>query len=190
MRTAIVVRNKTIVLRLKRDVKRYLWIGGSMGTILRIRSPQGDGVQGDAPAGGAAANTDSAKQYVERVVKLIPTEVVGVYLVGKAAIETRFTDKADQSQGLFSETTYWIGWTLFCFFAVIASRAWATSDQNTPVEKPAVAIAAVSFLVWVYSLGDVFKIVAVRNHALWDSLLAMLLVFAWTLIVPLIYRER
>jgi hypothetical protein len=161
-----------------------------VSTILRIRSPQDGGVQGDAPGGGGGGGSDSAKQYVDRVVKLIPTEVVGVYLVGKAAIETRFTEKADQSQGLFSETTYWIGWTVFCFLAVIASRSWATSDQNTPVEKPAVAIAAVSFLVWIYSLGDVFKIVEVRNHAIWDSLLAMLLVFAWTLIVPLVYRER
>jgi hypothetical protein len=157
-----------------------------MGTILRIRSPQEGAVQGDAPLGGSETPPDSAKQYIERIVKLIPSEVVGVYLVGKAGIQARFTDKADHSQDLFSETTYWVGWTVFCFLAVIAVRAWATSDQNTPVEKPAVAIAAIS----IYSLGDVFKIIAVRNHAIWDSLLAMLLVFAWTLIVPLIYREK
>ncbi|MEZ2142234.1 hypothetical protein AAE026_07995 [Bradyrhizobium sp. DN5] len=160
-----------------------------MSTILRIRSPQGEAVEGDAPAGGAAA-ADSAKQYIERVVKLIPTEVVGVYLVGKAGIQARFADKTDHSQDLFSETTYWVGWTAFCFLAVIVGRAWATSDQNTPAEKPAVAIAAISFLIWVYSLGDVFKVIEIRNHTIWDSLLAMLLVFAWTLIVPLFYKER
>lgn len=161
-----------------------------MGTILRIRSLRENAIQGDAPAGGGGAPPNSAKQYVERVVKLIPSEVVGVYLVGKAGIQTKFADRTDHSQDLFSESTYWIGWTLFCFLAVIAVRAWATSDQNTPVEKPAVAIAAVSFLIWVYSLGDAFKFISVRNHSIWDSLLAMLLVFAWTLMVPLIYREK
>jgi hypothetical protein len=162
-----------------------------VSTILRIRPPPGGAVEGDAPAGGGgAAAPDSAKQYIERVVNLIPTEVIGVYLVGKAGIQARFADKTDHSQDLFSETTYWIGWTVFCFLSVIAVRAWATSDQNTPAEKPAVAIAAISFLIWVYSLGDVFKVVEIRNHAIWDSLLAMLLVFAWTLIVPLFYRAK
>jgi hypothetical protein len=161
-----------------------------MGTILRIRSLREDAVQGDAPAGGDRKPPDSAKQYIERVVKLIPSEVVGVYLVGKAGIQAKFTDKADRSQDLFSESSYWIGWTLFCFIAVIVIRAWATSDQNTPVEKPAVAIAAISFVIWIYSLGDAFKFITVRDHSIWDSLLAMLLVFAWTLMVPLIYKEK
>ena len=76
-----------------------------------------------------------------------PSELVGVYLVGKAGIQAGFTDKADHSQDMFSEGTYWIGWTVFCLLAVIAIRSWATSDEVTPVEKPAVAIAAISFLI-------------------------------------------
>ena len=161
-----------------------------MGTILRIRSRRQDAIQGDSPVGDGGTSPNSAKQYVERVVKLIPSEVVGVYLVGKAGIQAKFAEKVDHSQDLFSETSYWIGWTLFCFIAVILIRCWATSDKNTPIEIPAVAIAAVSFLIWIYSLGDVFKLVMVRNHSLWDSLLALFLVLAWTLLLPLIYREK
>jgi hypothetical protein len=172
-------------------VKRAsLDLGESMGTILRIRSQRENAIAGDAPIGGGGTSPDTAKQYVERVVKLIPSEVVGAYLVGKAGIQAKFADKADHSQDLISESTYWIGWAVFCFLAVILIRAWATSDRNTPVEKPAVVIAAVSFLIWVYSLGDAFKFISVRDHSVWDSLLAMLLVFAWTLLVPLIYREK
>lgn len=180
-----------IVLKLKFDVEMAsLDLGESMGTILRIRSHRENAIEAETTAASGGTSPDSAKQYIERVVKLIPSEVVGVYLVGKAGIQARFTDKADHSQDMFSEGTYWIGWTAFCLLAVIAIRSWATSDKVTPVEKPAVAIAAISFLIWVYSFGDAFKFISVRNHSLWDSLLAMLLVFAWTLAVPFFYREK
>jgi hypothetical protein len=101
---------------------------------------------------------------------------------------------ANPQQGFISENAYWIGWTLFCFVAVIIVRAWATSDTERDVkpEWPAVGIAATSFLVWVYSLGDAFarpKIFFGLEHGIWEPLLAMLIVFAWTLIVPVVYRE-
>jgi hypothetical protein len=138
-----------------------------MPTVLRIRNPAG------AQPRGAA---DPLKEYLDRLVKLIPTEVVGLYLAGKALIE---------AAGNAPKDGYWIGWTLFCLAAVIAVRAWATSDKDAGVrpEWPAVIIAAFSYLVWIYSFGDAF-----RALGWWDPLFGGLLVLAWTFVVPFLYR--
>lgn len=133
--------------------------------VLRIAAPR------------RAVEEDPTKAYLDRLVKLIPAEVVALYLAGRSAILT--DPKPDPA--------YWVGWTIFCLFAVVWVRAWATSGGKPAVgpEWPAVGIAAVSFLVWVYSLGDVFKAL---GHS--QPLLASLLVLAWTFIAPLIYRPK
>ena len=54
----------------------------------------------------------------------------------------------------------WIGWTLFCLAMVWALRRWMTSDKTAgvPAEWSAVWMAVLSFVVWVYSFGDVFQL--------------------------------
>lgn len=127
----------------------------------------------------AATPGDPLKAYVERLVKLIPAEVVSLYVAGRALIQSSFPQGGDAAQ------PYWIGWTLFCIVAVVLVRAWATSDaaQRLKPQWGAVAIATVSFVVWVYSLGDVF-----RAWPFWSELAAGLLVLAWTFIAPWLVR--
>jgi hypothetical protein len=122
---------------------------------------------------------DPLKAYVERLVKLIPAEVVSLYVAGRALIQASFPQGGDAAQ------PYWIGWTLFCLVAVVIVRAWATSDAALRLKPQwgAVAIATVSFVVWVYSLGDVF-----RPWPVWSELAAGLLVLAWTFIAPWLVR--
>jgi hypothetical protein len=160
-----------------------------MAPVLRIKPPA-------VVADPSASTPDPTKNYVDRLVKLIPAEIVSVYLAGKSGIEAAFPPGKPPSapQGFITENAYWIGWTMFCFVAVIIVRAWVTSDsqQGIKPEWPAVGIAAASFLIWIYSLGDVFarpKIYFGLDHGLWEPLLAMLVVFAWTLIVPIVYRQ-
>jgi hypothetical protein len=160
-----------------------------MAPVLRIKHQ-------DLLSDAAPATPDPEKKYVERLVKLIPAEIVSVYLAGKSAIQAAFppTAAANAEQGFISENVYWIGWTISCFVSVVIVRAWATSDSNQGAkpEWPAVWIAASSFLIWVYSLGDAFarpKIFFRLEHGIWEPLLAMLIVFAWTLVIPIVYRE-
>ncbi len=148
-----------------------------MSSILRIKSHR------SAPL--ARTEPDPAKAYLERLVKLIPAEVVALYLAGAGAIKAAFPGAAAGSVPV-SEQAYWWGWTIFCFAAVILVRAWATSSRPEKLapEWPAVGIAAISFVIWVYSLGDAFDRVG-----WWEPLLATLLVLAWTFVIPLVYRE-
>lgn len=122
-----------------------------------------------------------AKDYLDRLIRLIPAEVVGLYLAGRAAIEAAYP-QIDAAAG---EGVIWLAWTLFCFASVFLVRAWATSDRSAGVgpQWGAVLIAAASFLVWVYSLGDGFS-----RWGLWSPLLASLMLLAWSFVVPFLYK--
>jgi hypothetical protein len=151
--------------------------GWTVGPFLRIASHKN--LQSRSTEAGVGNPT-----YQEVLTKMIPAEVVALYLGGKTAIEAYFSNSAatprEPSWG------YWLGWTLFCLVIVLLYRLWATSDHthSVPPEWPAVAMAAVSFLIWVYSFGDVFN-----AFGIWLPLLATLLVLAWTFGAPLIYQR-
>ena len=126
----------------------------------------------------------SLGKYQEALAKLIPAEVVGVYLAGKNVIETYFQGPAKPADAVL-QRWFWGGWTVFALAGLILWRAFATSerDANVPPEWPAVGLAAIAFLLWVYSFGDVFKVLG-----FWHPLLATLLAIAGTFLIPLIYR--
>lgn len=150
-------------------------------TSLRIKNASG--------TRAVAPPDDPMKAYLERLVKLIPAEVVGLYLAGKSLIQTAYgVDPLPPGHdNAAAQQAYWLGWTFFCLFAVVAVRAWATSSarQGIKPEWPAVAIATISYVVWVYSFGDVFRYYGPD----WSSLAAGLVVLAWTFSVPFFYRD-
>jgi hypothetical protein len=123
-------------------------------------------------------------KYQEALAKLIPAEVVGVYLAGKNAIETYFGGAVAPTDAGY-QPWFWCGWTVFSLAGLIVWRRWATSekDAGVPPEWPAVWLAALAFLFWVYSFGDMFKVL----H-FWHPLLAVLLAIAGTFAIPLFYR--
>jgi hypothetical protein len=49
-----------------------------------------------------------------------------------------------------------------------------------------VAIAAASFVLWTYSMGDVFVRASLFGE--WQPLLGTLLILGWTFLVPLFYK--
>jgi hypothetical protein len=128
----------------------------------------------------ALSDTDTpAAKYVEEIAKLIPGEVVAAYLAGKSIIV------ANSPASGPSNAKWWIGWTVFCFAMVLIIRAFTTSDKEAgvPPEWSAVAVAAISFLLWVYSFGDVFQ-----QLDLWSPIGAGLFLIAWTLASPWILK--
>ncbi len=125
----------------------------------------------------SADKTEEFKDYLGRLVKLIPAEVISLYLVGKGIIAT--------GQGQPTPLPYWIGWTIFCLVAVLVVRLYGTAEprENQPPQMVAVAIACISYLVWIYSMGDVFALL--NWH---DPKLGSLAVLAWSFAVPYFYK--
>lgn len=115
--------------------------------------------------------------YAAAVSKLIPGEVVAGYLACKSVLVAG--GEAGASLG------WWIFVTATCLAAVVLLRAWATSDGKAavPPEWPAVCLATISFLIWVYSFGDVFVLLG-----WWSQIGSGLFLILWTLLAPAVLR--
>lgn len=108
-----------------------------MSAPLRIERPA-------ARRAAAAANGDGPS-YLEKLTKLIPGEVIGLYLVGVGLIPA--------GQGVAT-----VCWSLFCAVVLVGIRVKGTSDreQRKGPQWPAIVIALISFVIWLYALGGPF----------------------------------
>jgi len=140
--------------------------------------------------GEGAAPEKAADPYLARLVKLVPAEVLAIYAAFKAYFVAAKGD---------AELTGWesLGtWGWICFFLVIGSRMWGTSQPETaeanpqPVQKAAVVIAAFSFVLWIY---------ANNGGLLWadhwlkflrsgEGKYGSIAIALWTFIIPWFYK--
>ena len=122
--------------------------------------------------GPGRSATPSFDTYFGRLLKLIPTEVIGLYLVGKGAIP------ADAHWTL-------VIWAIITACSVVIVRFFGTMDAIAPrkVQWLTVVISLVSFMIWIYSMGDVFS-----YFGLYVPHIGSLLVLIWTFLVPFFYK--
>src|SRR5688500_942553 len=108
-----------------------------MAAPLRIYRPTRKGI----------ADSEALKPYLDRLLKLIPAEVLSLYLVGVGVIP---------KEG----TTALVLWASFCLIAVIMVKAYGTSDRvhNIQPDWVHVILSAIAFVIWVYSLGGPFEV--------------------------------
>ena len=126
----------------------------------------------------AAEQTDFGS-YLDRLMKMVPTEVIGLYLVGSGLIPS-------------GDTLVLTFWALICLIGVVVMRVWGTTDtaSSQPTDWMHVAISVVAFIIWLLTLGGgpfatggVFA--AVHEQT---PYLGSLLVLAWTFFVPIFYK--
>jgi hypothetical protein len=125
------------------------------------------------PADETTPPKDTLESYMERLVKLVPAEVMTIYLLGTGIIGP------DIAWGLAA-------WAAVCLGLVIFTRARLTRDKAAG-EHPqwaAVAISAVSFVLWIYNLaGGPFQALGLDVRGL-----GQLAVLVWTYLVPFFYK--
>ncbi|HKY36570.1 MAG TPA: hypothetical protein VJN18_11560 [Polyangiaceae bacterium] len=124
----------------------------------------------------SASSSDPLSSYLEKLTRMIPGEVVGLYLVGSGVIPTGNRD-------------YLLGWTIFCALGVVVSRAFGTRDvaRNRTVQWGHVAVSTLSFAIWVYSMGGPFS--AYLGDA-YKPFVGSLLVLGWTFVIPFLYEPN
>jgi hypothetical protein len=103
--------------------------------------------------------------WLTRLVKLVPAEIVAVYLAGRPFAEPRLAG----------------AWPVVCLVLTVIVRAFGTRDRRGP-QWVSVAVSAVSFVLWVYATGGHFLSFEV------DANLAALAVLVWTTLVPVFWR--
>jgi hypothetical protein len=123
--------------------------------------------------GGTAREKQTPIQsYMERLVKLIPAEVVGLYLVGQGIIPP------DQKIAI-------VVWSIVCLGLVVLVRAKTTGDRTNSISPQwgAIAVSTISFIIWVYTMPGPFQ-----AYQLAIPYLGSLAVLVWTFVVPFLYQ--
>ena len=156
------------------------------GVRLRPPAPLSDQVLATPSAEQAPASveTPEADSYIERLIKLIPVEVVGAYLVGRELAEIHQMEAT---------------WGFVCLVFVVVFRVLMTQPEGlthfsfAQVQTGVVLISLISFIIWVYSLGGEIlflppcyaSVSGCEADWSWMASLALLL---WTPLVPYLYR--
>ncbi len=128
------------------------------------------------PATGVKAaaqpTEDDFKFYLDRLLKMIPAEVVSLYVVGIGFIPVE-------------KPVVLVIWALLSLVGVVLIRAYGTKDPEAAkvIDWTHVAISSVAFVIWVYSLGGPFE-----AYHLYIPYVGSLLVLAWTFFVPIFYK--
>lgn len=106
-------------------------------------------------------------QFLTRLVKLIPAEIIAIYLAGY-----------EMSKEFIGE------WSFICLVLVLISRIWGTREAGK-VQWLGVVVSAISFVVWIYAMGNyLFDWVILEKYSNFPSLA----VLVWTFLVPFFYK--
>ena len=121
---------------------------------------------------GGQNNNDGFKQYLDRLLKMIPAEIVALYMIGSGMIP------ADRDIVLTI-------WACICFVLVIIIRIYGTADtqNNKPPQTIPIIISSVAFIIWVYSQGGPFA-----RFNLYEPFIGSLAILFWSFVIPIFYK--
>jgi energy-coupling factor transporter transmembrane protein EcfT len=88
------------------------------------------------PTTATAEAAEPSDPYLARLVKLVPAEVLALYVALKVV--------TDGFPGV---------WALICLLLVLLVRTVGTKQAGKPIQWIAVGVASLSFVLWVYATG-------------------------------------
>lgn len=115
---------------------------------------------------------EELKQYLDRLMRVIPGEVVGLYLIGSGFVPE-------------GQRAGHIAWFAFCFTALIVIRVFGNTDpaRNQQPQPVPIVLSVVAFVIWVYTIGGPF-----REFGMDVPWIGSLLVLAWSFVIPYFYK--
>ncbi|KAB8154292.1 hypothetical protein EZY14_007590 [Kordia sp. TARA_039_SRF] len=109
--------------------------------------------------------------YFSRLIKLIPAEIVSIYILGQNLIPER-------------DKEVLLGFTVICSILLVVIRYQATKEEEeSKTQWMAIIISLISFLIFVYSIGSLFELYDLKER--W---IATLMMAFWVFIIPIIYK--
>jgi hypothetical protein len=128
-----------------------------------------DGLEALGPTKAPAVQDN----YLVKLVKYIPAEVVAAYQAGEGIIPSL----------KYASVIQWIWFGIL----LVASPFWigiATRERGQPIAWFQTAVAPVAFTVWVFALGGPFK----DSFSWYEPGLGSLLLIAVTLLLPIVEK--
>ena len=129
------------------------------------------------------------KTYLERLVALVPAEVISLYL----ALVNFAAGSPAPAEGIENAQGHWLaflGLVLVIFVRIMGTRVVfpdADGRQTWDIEWPLVFISALSFIIWVYATGGSF---ITGDREIVSPFVIGVAVAVWTFLVPYLYREK
>lgn len=162
-----------------------------MSAPFRIRYPKKQGLEIE----NQEPNPDY-DNYLARLTKLIPGEAISIYLAAKnMAPKPSNITKPEQDiineMGLICAEYSWL--PLIGLIPLLIIRIKGTIVQipdetswfkKNDIEWPMVAISIVSYIIWVYAIGDCLFIPVNPDYKFVIAITVML----WTFLVPYLYK--
>lgn len=126
----------------------------------------------------AEAESTASDNYVSQIVKLIPTEIVGVYL----GIQNTFLSLPEKERFIAQGLIFLI---ILVIAPVYLKKVAEIIDSRQRV------ISIISYCIWGISLGGPFEYLLVKiNSNISAQLIGGVLIMLYTLIVPMIYKVQ
>jgi hypothetical protein len=130
-----------------------------------------------APSGSQRAPSPAADNYTSQIVKLIPAEIVGVYL----GLQNQFFSIAEPARSITQAIIFITILILSPFYLKIAGGI-TDPKQRT--------VAIISYTIWGISLGGPFAYLLDLVHSpVTAQQIGGGLIMLYTLVVPLIYKK-
>jgi hypothetical protein len=127
---------------------------------------------------------NSTQPYADLLVKLIPTEIVGAYMVlagllgsGSSGVSTLTATIPDNilRNGLIQAV-------FFVLLILTPFYLWFVTNIRNKLQ---IAVCTVSFIVWVYTLGGPFVV-----WGFYYSLVSSVILVLWTLITSIYFQAK
>jgi hypothetical protein len=123
----------------------------------------------EKPKRTKSAKKEEGDPYMLRLVKLVPAEIVSLYL--------SYKDQAAE----------WIGgWAVVCLVLLLISRTIGTKGDGKPIQIGSILIAVVSYVLWIYATGGHFPRMEVSAD--WPKGIVSVAVGVWTWAIPRFYH--
>lgn len=120
-------------------------------------------------------NLPKNENYQSRLLKLIPTEVVGVYIFINGILPAGS-----------SENKYIIlQWVIFGLLFII--NPFYLRYASAVTNKKQIVICTIGFAVWAFSLGNSFMVIG--SDLAFSRLLGSIILALYTLVVPIFINE-
>ncbi len=121
-------------------------------------------------------------QYADRLIKLVPSEILSLYFTIRglwaSPVDPTSRSRPSNPEGFL----FW--WPLVCLILLVIVRLWGTrSVTNWKTTQPgAVAISAISFIIWIYTIGD-----SILGLIIQDTRYAATLGILWIFLLPVFF---
>ncbi len=123
-----------------------------------------------------AREINDTQPYSDKLVKFIPTEIVGAYLMLAGFLG--FGPGVSSDAGIPHINDVLILVVFFFFLALVPVYLWVVSSVRHIIQ---IVVATISFGVWVYSLGGPFEVWGLQNPTIASVILVL-----WTFVPPLL----